>query len=131
MLSAFEEKYVENILGICSPEVLRSEFRAAYTEFDQKAKQLLESNTVVGFKTIRDKLISHNELRQEKGTYQFHQVQSSNLKYGDERKVLEILQELTITLLLLMKTVDTNWDSYLTTAESLAWRFWDLPTEQK
>lgn len=126
LLTALEEKYIANPNGIGSEIERRSDFKLTYREFDRKATELLESNAVSGYKTIRDKLISHNELRKQKTDYEFHQVQENRLKYGDERVVLETLEELTRALLLLVSNVDTNWDSYLSSTESLTRRFWHI-----
>ncbi|HEY1768885.1 MAG TPA: hypothetical protein VGG02_01350 [Chthoniobacterales bacterium] len=126
LLNFLEQKYTNNIHGIGSVEELRCEFQREYGKFDTKAQQLLESNVVGGYKTIRDKLISHNELRKQGERYQFHDVAEENLKYGDERQVLETLRELVILLLLLVKNADTNWDSYLNTTENLVRRFWRI-----
>jgi hypothetical protein len=55
----------------------------------------LSSQSVGGYKTIRDKLISHNELRLSQGGptgYDFYDVKKVKLKYGDERRLLSKLQ---------------------------------------
>ena len=74
---------------------VRASFNEAYEDFQKRAEEMLSSHSVGGYKTIRDKLISHNELRvsrQSTTGYDFFDVKESKLKYGDERRLLETLQ---------------------------------------
>ncbi len=67
-------------------------FNGVYSEYLERAEELLSSHSVGGYKTIRDKLISHNELRPSTTGYDFFDVKEAKLQYGDERKLLETLQ---------------------------------------
>ena len=60
-----EEKYANN--RHFEEAQLRVEFNRLYSKYLQRAKKLLSSQSVGGYKTIRDKLISHNELRLSQG----------------------------------------------------------------
>ena len=74
---------------------VRASFNEAYEDFQKRTEEMLSSHSVGGYKTIRDKLISHNELRvsrQSTTGYDFFDVKESKLKYGDERRLLETLQ---------------------------------------
>src|SRR5262245_675402 len=45
---------------------LRAVFNREYSDYLQRAREMLSSHSVDGFKTARDRLISHYELRQSK-----------------------------------------------------------------
>jgi hypothetical protein len=110
-------------------ESIRGSFREAYEDFQKRAEEMLSSHSVGGYKTIRDKLISHNELRrspQSTTRYDFFDVKQSKLKYGDERKLLEALQILIDDLLLIVRNVDFSWDSFFRQEEEVAADFWKL-----
>jgi hypothetical protein len=81
---------------------LRADFGRKYSDYVQHAEEMLSSHSVSGYKTIRDKLISHNELRFSRGSStgsDFYDVKDAKLKYGDERKLLETLHLLVNHLL--------------------------------
>ncbi len=120
-----EEKCAKNNREMGEAEV-RVSFNRAYSDYDRRAEEMLSSHSAGGYKTIRDKLISHNELRRSPGGYDFFDVKDANLKYGDERKLLETLQVLIDHLLLIVRNVDFSWDSFLRNEEQVARDFWEL-----
>jgi hypothetical protein len=66
---------------------VRASFNRRYADYLSRADEMLSSHSVGGYKTIRDKLISHNELRPSPTSqtgYDFFDVKDANLKYGDE-----------------------------------------------
>ncbi len=105
---------------------VRASFNRAYSDYDRRAGEMLSSHSVGGYKTIRDKLISHNELRRSPSGYGFFDVKNARLKYGDERKLLETLQVLIDHLLLIVRNVDFSWDSFFRNEERAARDFWEL-----
>ena len=110
-------------------EPVRISFNEAYEDFQKRAEEMLSSHSVGGYKTIRDKLISHNELRvsrQSTTGYDFFDVKESKLKYGDERRLLETLQVLTDHLLLVVRNVDFSWESFFRNEKQVARDFWEL-----
>lgn len=110
-------------------EPVRISFNEAYEDFQKRAEEMLSSHSVGGYKTIRDKLISHNELRvsrQSTTGYDFFDVKESKLKYGDERRLLETLQVLIDHLLLIVRNVDFSWDSFFRNKEQIVRDFWEL-----
>jgi hypothetical protein len=110
-------------------EPIRVSFNEAYEDFQKRAEEMLSSHSVGGYKTIRDKLISHNELRvsrQSTTGYDFFDVKESKLKYGDERRLLETLQVLTDHLLLVVRNVDFSWESFFRNEKQVARDFWEL-----
>jgi hypothetical protein len=120
-----EEKYCKN--PHFGEAELRVEFNNLYLDYLGRADGMLSSQAVGGYKQIRNKLISHNELQQSKKSptgYDFFDVKIAKVKYGDERILLETLQVLTKQLLLIVKNVDFGWDSALQQAEKVACEFW-------
>jgi hypothetical protein len=110
-------------------EPVRVSFNEAYEDFQKRAAEMLSSDSVGGYKRIRDKLISHNELRvspQSTTGYDFFDVKESKLKYGDERKLLETLQALIDNLLLIVRNIDFTWESFFRNEERVARDFWEL-----
>ena len=105
---------------------IRASFNRAYSDYDRRAEEMLVSHSVGGYKTIRDKLISHNELRPSPNGYDFLDVKNVKLKYGDERKLLETLQVLIDHLLLIVRNVDFSWDSFFRNKEQVTRDFWEL-----
>lgn len=110
-------------------EPVRASFNEAYEDFQKRAEEVLSSQSVGGYKKIRDKLISHNELRlspESRTGYDFFEVKHARVKYGDERKLLETLKVLIDDLLLIVRNVDFSWDSFFRNEEQVARDFWDL-----
>ena len=123
-----EEKYVTNNREM-GEDWLRADFDRKYSDYHQRAEEMFSSNSVGGYKTIRDKLISHNELRQSERSatgYDFFPVENAKVKYGDERKLLKTLQMLVNHLLLIVRNVDFSWDSLFRNKERVARDFWEL-----
>jgi hypothetical protein len=123
-----EQKCVKNNRELGEMEV-RASFNRAYSDYLGRAEEMLSSHSVGGYKTIRDKLISHNELRRSRRSpngYDFFDVKDAKLKYGDERKLLETLQLLVDHLLHIVRNVHFSWDSLLQNEEQVARDFWQL-----
>jgi hypothetical protein len=110
-------------------EPVRASFNEAYEDFQKRAEEMLSSQSVGGYKKIRDKLISHNELRlspESRTGYDFFDLKEAKLKYGDERKLLETLQLLIDHLLLIIRNVDFSWDTFFRNEDEVARDFWEL-----
>jgi hypothetical protein len=110
---------------------VRADFNRIYDDYMQRADEMLSSRAVGGYKTIRNKLISHHELRQSKQSptgYDFFDVKTAKVKYGDERRLVETLQVLTKQLLLIVKSVDFSWQSLLQREENSRRSFGELNT---
>jgi hypothetical protein len=123
-----EHKCVKKNREMGETEVQAS-FDRAYSDYLTRAGEMLSSHSVDGYKAIRDKLISHNELRQSLQSasgYDFYDVKDAKLKYGDERKLLETLQVLVDHLLFIVRNVDFCWDSFFRNEEKVARDFWQL-----
>ena len=97
-----EDKYAKGNADMDEAE-LRAEFNDLYSKYLRRAKKLLSSQSVGGYKTIRNKLIAHNELRWSKRGYDFRDVRDAKVKYGDERRLLSKLQGLVKLLLIIVR----------------------------
>lgn len=112
-------------------EPVGASFNEAYEDFQKRAEEMLSSQSVGGYKKIRDKFISHNELRlspHSRTGYDFFDVKHAKVKYGDERKLLETLKLLIDDLLLTVRNVDFSWNSFFEQEEQVARDFWELDT---
>jgi hypothetical protein len=107
-------------------ERVRTDFNASYDHYLQHADELLSSHSVGGYKTVRDKLISHNELRRSATGYDFFDVRDAKLKYGDERKMLETLAQLIEDLELVVRNVSFDWSSWFRNEKKFVGDFWDV-----
>jgi AbiU2 len=128
-----EAKCLKNNREMGEEPVLAS-FNEAYEEFKRCAEEMLSSQSVGGYKKIRDKLISHNELRlssESRTGYDFFDVKRTKVKYGDERKLLETLKVLIDDLLLVVRNVDFSWESFLRDEEKVTRDFWELGASKR
>ena len=125
-LSALEDKYAVNELEVASEAQLRAEFRRIYKGFDERAEEMLSSPTVAGYKAIRDKLISHNELLKSESGYSPFDVRRTQLKYGDERQLLETVRALVDDLMTLIRRTDFTWQRALDRAGEITNQFWNI-----
>jgi hypothetical protein len=119
-----EDKYANN--RHFEESELRAEFNHLYSKYLRRAKKILSSQSVGGYKTIRDKLIAHNELRWSKKGYDFPDVRDAKVKYGDKRRLLSKLQGLVKLLLIIVRSVDFEWGTSVSIEEKAARKFWDL-----
>jgi len=126
-IKALEDKCVKNNREVAPEAELRSEFRGIYSRFTQHSREMLASNSVGGYKTVRDKLIAHNELRKSPTGYDFFDdFKELKLKYGDERRLLETLRELVADLLHLVRNIDFSWDTFFRQEEKRVCDFWEI-----
>jgi AbiU2 len=127
VLKALEDNYVKKGREMGSESHLRSEFQRIYIGLKQRSEEMLNSTTVGGYKTIRDKLISHNELRKSPaGNYEFFDVKESKLKYGEERKLLETIRAIVTDLLCLVRNTDFGWDTFFRQEEKTVCDFFGI-----
>jgi hypothetical protein len=107
-------------------EPLRVQFNREYSDYLCLANKTLSTHSVGGYKDIRDKLIAHNELRWSGSRYDFYDVKDAGLTIGDERRLLETLQELAHQLLRIVRGVDFTWETALHNDKKRARDFWGL-----
>ena len=91
---------------------------------------MLRGRVAGGYRTIRNKLIAHNELRKDG---QFHDVKDERLKYGDERALLKTLRELVTDLALIVQNTDVEsaWNTSGQWDDEIASTFWALDSGNK
>jgi AbiU2 len=125
LLQALEDKYAKNNRELADADTLRAEFRTLYARFSESADRMLSERVAGGYKTIRDKLIAHNELRKDG---QFHDVKTEGLKYGDEHALLKTLKELVTDLMLIVRNTDIQsvWSSSPVYDRQMVSDFWEL-----
>jgi hypothetical protein len=107
---------------------LRSEFDQTYRRFRERSAELLSSQALKGYKTIRDKLIAHNELRESDEGYSFFDIHVLNLKYGQERQVLEMAKDVFDDLDALVRNACFSWTHFLEQETRHVCKFWDIET---
>jgi hypothetical protein len=105
---------------------LRSEFDEVYARFRKAADDLLASSAFDGFRTVRDKLIAHNELRKTDEGYEFFDIKNLSLKYGQERQLLEAVRPIIEDLDLLVRNACFDWNSFLPIEEKDVCKFWGI-----
>jgi hypothetical protein len=95
---------------------VRVDFNRAYSDYLRRAEDMLSSRAVGGYKKIRNKLVAHNDPRFD--------LKDANVKFGDERELLETLQVLVVHLLLIVRNVHHSWDSIFQHEEKIVRDFW-------
>jgi hypothetical protein len=105
----------------------RLEFNRRLQETLAACDELLASPVLAGYKTIRNKLIAHNELiPTAAGTYSFFEIQELKLKYGDERRLIELAQKAFDGLNSVVRRASFSWDSFFNPEERDVKGFWDI-----
>jgi hypothetical protein len=127
-LSGLEDKYSTNNKAMFSEEDLRSEFRSIYSGFQQRSDEMLSSNATSGYKKIRDKLISHNELQKSESGYSFFDVRLTGIKFGDEWRLLQTVRSLVDDLMSLIRNTDFGWQRSLDPATKIVCHYWQIET---
>jgi hypothetical protein len=107
-------------------EELRLEFDETYRRFQDNSTKLLSSDALNGYVTIRNKLIAHNELQKTADGYDFFDVRVLKLKYGQERRTLEMARDVVDDLDLLVRNSSFAWDSFLEQETTDVCKFWNI-----
>lgn len=106
--------------------VLHNEFDETLRTFGNASDSLLASDALAGYKTIRDKLIAHNELCHTSERYGFFDITVLKLKYGQERELLEQAREIVDAIELLVRTCSFAWDSFVEREIADVCTFWNI-----
>ena len=101
-----------------------NEFDSLYDKAMNESAELLSSAALSGMKTVRDKLLAHNELKLQNGSYQFVDIRSFGLKYGDERALLEKATDIFNSFFALISRASFDWDRSKSMMEREAKLFW-------
>lgn len=125
VVKALRDNYANRGRDVAHANELAMEFSMIYRRFCKTADRMLSARVAGGFKTIRDKLSAHNELRKDG---KFHDVRRERLKYGDEHALLKIIQKLVTDLMTLVPGIDVEsvWDQPFEDQRRIASEFWGL-----
>lgn len=104
----------------------RVKFKKTYERMKKNTSELLSSDILSGYKTIRDKLLAHNELRFVDGTYEFFDITVLNLKFGQERIILEKAKEIIDDLNSLVRGASFLWDSFIDSETRTVCNYWGI-----
>lgn len=107
---------------------LRAEFDETYEHFRKTSAELLSSHALSGYRTIRDKLIAHNELCKSDESYSFFDINVLSLKYGQERCVLDAAKDVVSDLDALVCNASFSWNHFFELETRDVCKFWEIDT---
>ena len=99
-------------------------FDALYEKAMNESAELLGSTPLAHMKDVRDKVLGHNELKFQNGSYRFIDIQTYGLKYGDEKVLLEKATQVFDDFFALVKRASFEWDRSKAIMERDAKSFW-------
>jgi hypothetical protein len=105
----------------------QEQFDNLYCEVTMLWAKLSTSAIVKAYRTIRDKLSAHIEVRLIADKYQFTDVGSLGLKWGDFRKTIDEMQRLVEITGLLIRNAGFAWDMLDEQLSEASNGFWGLP----
>lgn len=103
----------------------RALFDFLYDKVMKESTALLDCNATLGMKSIRDKLLAHNELKFRSGTYRFVEPKDFGLKYGDEVEVLEKATLVFDDFFVLTTQTYFDWNEFKSITARDAKQFWE------
>jgi len=92
----------------------------------EKTKSLVEGESLKRFLTVRDKLISHNELRKDEDKYSFLDLRTLNIEYGEERKAVEKLEEISKLMSSIVLNTSTSCEPCIEQEKANVCKFWEV-----
>lgn len=107
-------------------DYLRKKFKKTYDRMIKNAEDLLSSDILRGYKTVRDKVLAHNELRLVGSNYELFDISVLNLKFGQERIILDKAKEIIDDLNLLVRVASFSWDSFIDPETRAVCTFWSI-----
>jgi hypothetical protein len=102
----------------------KQRFDALYDKVMKESAELLSSTALAGMQSVRDKLLAHNELKFQSGSYQFIDIRTYGLKYGDEKLLLEKATRVFHDFFALVSRASFDWNRSKTMIERDAKLFW-------
>jgi hypothetical protein len=106
----------------------RDRLRGIYKRLRSKISILKRSRALKDMRTVRNKMLSHHEAVEVEGELKLFDLRTLNLKFGDERKILELAREIAIDLNSLVRGASFTWESYLNVEEQDVCAFWQIPS---
>jgi len=103
------------------------QFDALYCEATALWAKLSTSSTIKGFRTIRDKVSAHTEVRFIVDKYQFVDIGTLGIKWGDLRSIIDEMQRLVELVGLLIRNAGFAWDMLDGQLSKASEGFWATP----
>lgn len=104
----------------------RAQFDELYCEATTLWAALSTSSTIESFKTIRDKVSAHTEVRLVADKYQFVDIGTLGIKWGDIRVTIAQMQRLVEIIGLLIRNSGFAWDSLDDQLKHASDGFWSI-----
>lgn len=102
----------------------RSKFDNTYTEAVTRFTELESSPAMASFRTVRDKVSAHTEIRFVADKYQLVDIASLGLKWGDLRTTIAEMQHLVAALGLLIRGAGFAWEMLDEQLSQASIEFW-------
>jgi hypothetical protein len=77
-----------------------------------------------GFRTVRDKISAHTEVRYVADKYQLVDIATLGIKWGDLRSTIARMQRIIELIGLIVRNAGFAWDSFEAQISDAASRFW-------
>lgn len=103
------------------------EFDAHYCEAMTLWAKLSTNPVIKGFRTIRDKVSAHTEVRFRVDQYQRIDIGSLGIKWGDLGIMIDDMQKLVGLMTLLIRNTSFLWDTLDSHLSQASQGFWGLP----
>jgi hypothetical protein len=104
----------------------RAQFDDLYCEATALWAALSTSPTIKSFKTIRDKVSAHTEVRLIADKYQFVDIGTLGIKWGDIKAAIEQMQRLVEIIGMLIRNAGFAWDSLDEQLKHASEDFWGV-----
>lgn len=88
----------------------RARFDAAYSQAVTRYAELAASPSMTAFRTVRDKVSAHTEVRFVADKYQLVDIATLDLKWSDLKTTISTMQDLVAALGLLIRGVGFAWE---------------------
>lgn len=104
----------------------RDHFYQRLRSITERAERLLDSKLLRAYKTVRDKLIAHTELKHSPEGFERFNIANLRLQFGNECNFLKEVIDMTHELQSLVLGEDFDWNSIRRAYECEACRFWKI-----
>jgi hypothetical protein len=105
----------------------RGQYDELRTELETLWMKLAESKVTNSFRTIRDKIAAHTEIKFLADKYQVVDFSSLDLKWGNMKETIDIMQRVVELLQLLVRNAGFAWDMLDEQVADAATEFWSVP----
>ena len=112
-------------------EELRAQFDELYSETMALWARLSTNAAMKGFLTIRDRVSAHTEVRYVADKYQFVDIATLGIKWGDLKANIETMQRLVELVGLLIRNAGFAWDMLDEQLSKASADFWIQPGEAR